>query len=76
MQDRKEKSLCFHCDEQYTNGHKCKKLFIIEAIWDSGNEEDVLVSTLMDSNMENNEVRDISFNIDGSKNIMRVFKTD
>lgn len=36
---RKEKvSVCFHCDEKYSNGHKCKKLFIIEAIWEEEDE--------------------------------------
>jgi hypothetical protein len=33
MQQRREKGLCFNCNEQYTPGHRCavSRLFIIEA---------------------------------------------
>ncbi|EPS61632.1 hypothetical protein M569_13164 [Genlisea aurea] len=30
FEDRKSKGLCFHCDEKFTPGHKCKRLFMIE----------------------------------------------
>lgn len=30
MEERRKKGLCFHCDEKFTNGHKCKMLFNIE----------------------------------------------
>ncbi|KAH9680855.1 hypothetical protein KPL71_026714 [Citrus sinensis] len=31
LQRRREQGLCYNCDEKYTFGHKCKKLFLIEA---------------------------------------------
>nr|DAD39879.1 TPA_asm: hypothetical protein HUJ06_014202 [Nelumbo nucifera] len=30
LQKRREQGLCYNCDEKYTMGHKCKKLFFIE----------------------------------------------
>lgn len=30
LQRRREQELCYSCDENYTVGHKCKKLFFIE----------------------------------------------
>lgn len=36
LQRRREQGLCYNCDEKYTFGHKCKKLFFIEA--EKGNE--------------------------------------
>lgn len=32
MEERKRKGLCFNCNEKFTYGHKCKHLFLIEAI--------------------------------------------
>lgn len=43
LQDRRNRGLCFHCDERFTPGHHCKKLFIIEGCWpedESGNKEE------------------------------------
>ena len=31
LQRLREQGLCYNCDEKYTFGHKCKKLFLIEA---------------------------------------------
>ncbi|KAJ4749170.1 Sulfite exporter TauE/SafE family protein [Rhynchospora pubera] len=30
MAERRQKGLCFNCDELYTRGHKCKRLFWLE----------------------------------------------
>ena len=30
LQRRRQQGLCYNCDEKYTMGHKCKKLFFIE----------------------------------------------
>ncbi|EPS60893.1 hypothetical protein M569_13908, partial [Genlisea aurea] len=30
FEERKAKGLCFHCDEKFMPGHKCKRLFVIE----------------------------------------------
>ena len=30
LQRRRQQRLCYNCDEKYTMGHKCKKLFFIE----------------------------------------------
>ena len=34
MEERRLKGLCFNCDEPFTRGHQCKKLFWIESIYD------------------------------------------
>jgi len=35
MQSRREKGLCFNCDEKFSPGHRCKKLFLIEGCWET-----------------------------------------
>ncbi|CAN0876044.1 Transposon Ty3-I Gag-Pol polyprotein [Linum grandiflorum] len=32
MRERREKGLCFNCDEIFAPGHRCKKLFLLELI--------------------------------------------
>ena len=34
MEERRLKGLCFNCDEPFTRGHQCKKLFWIDSIYD------------------------------------------
>ena len=31
LKERKEKGLCYNCNEKFAPGHRCKKLFLIEA---------------------------------------------
>ena len=31
LKERREKGLCYNCNEQFVPGHRCKKLFLIEA---------------------------------------------
>lgn len=47
--ERREKGLCYHCDERYTPDHKCKTqtLFWIEGLLEEDNEE-VLSSNLLE----------------------------
>jgi hypothetical protein len=40
MKDRRERGLCFNCDEKFRPGHKCKKLFVIEGIYIGEEEKD------------------------------------
>ncbi|CAL8163050.1 unnamed protein product [Prunus armeniaca] len=37
LKERKNKGLCYNCDEKFSLGHRCKKLFLIEDCW--ANEE-------------------------------------
>jgi hypothetical protein len=39
MQDRRARGLCFNCEEKFVPGHRCKKLFVIEGIYDTDEEE-------------------------------------
>jgi hypothetical protein len=39
MADRREKGLCFNCDEKFSQGHRCQPLFYLEAIDDVEEEE-------------------------------------
>ncbi|RVW22785.1 putative polygalacturonase [Vitis vinifera] len=39
LKERRDKGLCFNCDEKFALGHQCKKLFLIQGCWleeDSG----------------------------------------
>ncbi|XP_068662905.1 uncharacterized protein [Aristolochia californica] len=38
MEQRQTKGLCYNCDEQYVQGHQCKRLFWLEVLDDT--EED------------------------------------
>ncbi|KAH0738993.1 hypothetical protein KY290_037698 [Solanum tuberosum] len=42
IEERRLKGLCFNCDEPFTRGHQCKKLFWIDFV----NDEEELISTL------------------------------
>jgi hypothetical protein len=35
IKERREKGLCFNCDEKFGPGHRCKKIFFIESCWDN-----------------------------------------
>lgn len=40
MAERREKGLCFNCDEKFSTGHRCQRLFYLEVI-DDVEEEDL-----------------------------------
>lgn len=33
LQARRDRGLCFNCDERFMPGHRCKKLFLLEGIY-------------------------------------------
>ncbi|CAL5377841.1 unnamed protein product [Camellia sinensis] len=39
--DRRSKGLCFNCNEKFSPGHRCKKLFLIEGSWSDEEDDDV-----------------------------------
>jgi hypothetical protein len=45
MMERRRQGLCYNYDEQYTHGHKCRKLFYLEV---ADNKEDVFPDTQQD----------------------------
>ncbi|KAJ4788910.1 polyprotein [Rhynchospora pubera] len=52
MAERRQKGLCFNCDEQYVRGHKCKRLFWLEVMDDDDQEDS--------SRLDTNETPNIS----------------
>jgi hypothetical protein len=36
LSDRRSRGLCFNCDDKFSQGHRCKKLFLIEGIYEDG----------------------------------------
>ncbi len=40
--ERRNKDLCFNCDEKFAPKHRCKKLFLIEVSWPDEHEDDSL----------------------------------
>ncbi|GJU54013.1 uncharacterized protein Tco_1227727 [Tanacetum coccineum] len=40
LNERKKLGLCFRCNEQYAPGYKCKKLFAIQAIMESSDDDE------------------------------------
>lgn len=43
MQEKRDKGLCYNCDEKYHIGHKCNrpKLFLLEGVEIEGEHEEV-----------------------------------
>ena len=39
IKERRDKGLCFYCDEKFGLGHRCKRLFSIEAYWPNDETE-------------------------------------
>ncbi|XP_034198084.1 uncharacterized protein LOC117613593 [Prunus dulcis] len=39
LRERRDKGLCFNCDEKFRPGHRCKKLFLIEGCWPDVEDE-------------------------------------
>ena len=39
MAERREKGLCFNCDEKFSRGHRCQRLFYLEVVDDVEEEE-------------------------------------
>jgi len=38
LKDRRDRGLCFNCDEKFSQGHRCKKLFLIEGVYEEEDE--------------------------------------
>jgi hypothetical protein len=38
LKERRDKGLCFNCDDKFSPRHRCKKLFLIEGIYEEDNE--------------------------------------
>lgn len=34
LKERRQRGLCFNCDEKFSPGHRCKKLFLIEGVYE------------------------------------------
>ncbi|KAA8538347.1 hypothetical protein F0562_027830 [Nyssa sinensis] len=50
LQDRRNKGLCYNCDEKFKPGHRCKKLFIIEACLDEDEGDLIMEEDCEDEN--------------------------
>ncbi|KAF8378270.1 hypothetical protein HHK36_029609 [Tetracentron sinense] len=42
LQERRSKGLCYNCNEKYSPGHRCKRLFVIEACWEEGDGDIIM----------------------------------
>lgn len=62
VEDRKKRSICFNCDEKYTYGHNCKKVFQIE-----GFEDGALAELTDESNADTEEAPHISLTAIGGQ---------
>ncbi|KAA8531815.1 hypothetical protein F0562_006468 [Nyssa sinensis] len=50
LQDRRNKGLCYNCDEKVKPGHRCKKLFVIEACLDEDDGDLIMEEDCEDEN--------------------------
>jgi len=51
MKDRRERGLCFNCEEKFRPGHHCMKLFLIEGIYPGEDENDEAKPTVEERNL-------------------------
>lgn len=42
LRERRNEGLCDNCNEKFSQGHRCKRLFIIEAFLDDGDDDIVM----------------------------------
>jgi hypothetical protein len=43
LKEHQENGLCYKCNDKYGLGHRCKKLFMIEAYWGKDRDGDVVM---------------------------------
>ncbi|CAL5328511.1 unnamed protein product [Camellia sinensis] len=46
LHDRRSKGLCFNCNEKFSPGHRCKKLFLIEGSWSDEEDDEVDIEVI------------------------------
>lgn len=39
MKERRDRGLCYNCNDKFSPGHRCKRLFVIEGVWPNGEDE-------------------------------------
>ena len=42
LKERRDKGLCYNCNDKFIPGHRCKKLFLIEACYEEEDEDMVM----------------------------------
>ena len=61
LKNRRDKGLCYNCDEKFGPGHHCKKLFLIEGSWSDDEEDDgKVLEEIEEKGEEENETVGIS----------------
>ncbi|OVA07470.1 hypothetical protein BVC80_8715g19 [Macleaya cordata] len=62
MKDRRERGLCYHCDEKYFFGHTYKnpKIFLLEGCWPEPDHEPP-----SEEDLHQGEDEEMAFNLDG-----------
>nr|CAD1835788.1 unnamed protein product [Ananas comosus var. bracteatus] len=60
LKERREKGLCFNCNEKFGPGHRCRKLFLIEGSWTDDEENDVIDKAKSQLLKEKTEMPEIS----------------
>ena len=64
MKERRDKGLCFNCDEKFAPGHRCKELFFIEGCWpeeDSGDGIGDIEESVMSTSKRSCCIHEASF---------------
>lgn len=44
LRERREKGLFYNCDKNFSLGHRCKKLFLIEGCWSNEDKEEEAIA--------------------------------
>ena len=61
LKNRRDKGLCYNCDEKFGPGNHCKKLFLIEGSWFDDREDDgKVLEEIEEKGEEENETVGIS----------------
>ena len=71
LKERQEKGLCFKCNDKYSPGHRCKRLFMTEACWGEDGDGDVVMK---DEEEENEDPPKISFHAITGKETPKTMK--
>lgn len=71
LKERCEKGLCYNCNEKFSPGHRCKKLFLIEVV-NAEEEDEINMDLVQPEELESLEITLHAISGDRAPDAMKV----
>ncbi|GJT75486.1 MAK10-like protein [Tanacetum coccineum] len=77
LNERKKLGLCFRCNEQYAPRHKCKKLFVIQLVMESSDDDEEMEIENQEPKLALISIHALSmkFKLNGKEQVLQGFTT-